>query len=101
MPGTDSPGVDDLAASVAARAGSDPAERLRVAIDTDRRLSELGDGLVERFVIEAREAGVSWADIGELFGTRKQAAPKRYGPSATPGAWPGPGPAAPEAMDRA
>src|SRR2546423_7894381 len=101
VPGAASPGADDLAACVAARAGSDPAERLRVAIDTDRRLSELGDGLVERFVIEAREAGISWADIGELFGTSKQAAQKRYATSATPGAWPGLGPAAQEAMNRA
>jgi ATP-dependent Clp protease ATP-binding subunit ClpA len=46
----------------------------------------VGDALIERFVSEARAAGLSWTQIGQQFGTSKQAAQKRYGAAA---AWPG------------
>jgi ClpA/ClpB-like protein len=101
---TDVPSRDALAALVT-ESGSDdsPAERLRRAVDVSSRLTERADELVERFVSEARTAGVPWAEIGEAFGTSKQAVQKRY---ATVGATAGLRPAhladaAHEAMQRA
>jgi Clp amino terminal domain, pathogenicity island component len=87
---TDVPSPDALAGLVAESASDDsPAERLRRAVDVSRRLTERADELVERFVSEARAAGVSWAEIGEAFGTSKQAAQKRYAAvGATLGLWP-------------
>jgi hypothetical protein len=84
------PSVDALAAELE-RASAEPAARLRAAIAAGRELSDAGDALVERFVAEARAAELSWTQIGELFGTSKQAAQKRYGGA---GAWPGPAAAA-------
>lgn len=87
---TDLPSPDALAALVTDSASDDsPAERLRRAVDVSRRLTERADELVERFVLEARTAGVSWAEIGEAFGTSKQAAQKRYAVvGARVGLWP-------------
>jgi hypothetical protein len=87
---TDVPSPDALAGLVTESASDDsPAERLRRAVDVSRRLTERADELVERFVSEARTAGVSWAEIGEAFGTSKQAAQKRYAAvGATLGLWP-------------
>ncbi len=87
----DVPTVYELAALVQAHAAAGtPADRLRAAIGLGRQLSETGDALIERFVAEARAAGLSWAQIGELFGTSKQAAQKRYGATAAPpGDWRG------------
>jgi len=85
------PDVDALAALVEAHtAEGTPADRLRAAIGLGRQLNETGDALIERFVADARQAGLSWTEIGELFGTSKQAAQKRFGAAATGlGAWPG------------
>ena len=81
------PSVDALAAELE-REGADAAARLSAAIAAARALNDAGDAVVERFVADARAAGLSWAQIGELFGTSKQAAQKRYG-AAPVGAWPG------------
>jgi ATP-dependent Clp protease ATP-binding subunit ClpA len=65
-------------------------------------ISEASDALIERFVAEARAAGMSWTEIGQVFGTSKQAAQKRYGATRTPkgGQWPGRwAPAARHALD--
>jgi hypothetical protein len=76
---TDVPSRDALAALVTESASDDsPAGRLRRAVDVSRRLTERADELVERFVSEARAAGVPWAEIGEAFGTSRQAVQKRY-----------------------
>jgi hypothetical protein len=84
------PGIDELVGMVEADASEAPADRLRRAIELGRALSQTGDALIERFVADARRAGLSWTEIGTLFGTSKQAAQKRYGAAATePGAWPG------------
>ena len=85
------PSVDELAELVRARASDQlPATRLRIAIELGRELSDTGDGLIERFVAEARAAELSWTEIGQLFGTSKQAAQQRYGAAASePGRWPG------------
>jgi hypothetical protein len=45
---------------------------------------------VGRFVTEARRAGLSWNEIGQLFGVSRQAAQQRYGAAlAAPADWPG------------
>jgi hypothetical protein len=85
------PAIHELVAIVEARASEHPpATRLRLAIDLGRELTDLGDILIGRFVTEAREAGLSWTEIGQLFGTSKQAVQQRYGTApAEPGGWPG------------
>jgi hypothetical protein len=77
--------ADELAELVRGREEL-PATRLQLAIALGRELSDSGDALIERFVAEARATGLSWTEIGELFGTTKQAAQKRYGAPAGRGA---------------
>jgi hypothetical protein len=85
------PAIDELAALVGTRASEQsPATRLRVAIELSHELTDLSDALIGRFVAEARTAGLSWAEIGELFGTSKQAVQQRYGaPVDDVSRWPG------------
>jgi len=82
MPEYQPASVDDLVRLVRSRE-QQPSERLRLAIALGRQLSETGDELIERFVAEARDARLSWTEIGGSFGTSKQAVQKRYG--GTPG----------------
>jgi Clp amino terminal domain, pathogenicity island component len=80
MKGNRMPTIDELAAVVDARARErHSAARLRAAIDLGRELTELGDALIGRFVAEARASGQSWTEIGQVFGTSKQAVQQRYG----------------------
>ena len=72
--------VEELTELVRGRE-EETSARLRLAIALGRRLSDTGDALIERFVAEARAAELSWTEIGQAFGTSKQAAQKRYGPS--------------------
>jgi hypothetical protein len=84
------PSLDNLAEEVRDAPGDDAAARLRAAIDTGRELTKVGDALVEQFVVEAHVGGLSWTRIGELVGTSKRAAEKRYAAvSVLAGAWPG------------
>src|SRR5919198_4541686 len=85
------PAVDELADLVAQRALEPlPAARLHAAIELSGELVAASDALIERFVGEARAAGLSWTEIGQVFGTSKQAVQKRYGAAGEePGAWPG------------
>jgi hypothetical protein len=69
---------DELAARIEAEAETAP-DRLRSAIELSRQLAETGDAVVERFVSDARREGMAWAEIGELFGTSRQAAQQRFG----------------------
>src|SRR5919108_3907982 len=70
--------LDELTGLVRGREAQ-PSARLRLAIALGRELSDTGDALIERFVAEARAAELSWTEIGQAFGTSKQAAQKRYG----------------------
>jgi hypothetical protein len=92
MPDARLPSLDELAALVHAAARpvdeQPQAARLRAAIEIGGELAGSGDALVERFVREARAAGLSWTQIGQAFGTSKQAAQQRYG-FADAGSWPG------------
>jgi Clp amino terminal domain, pathogenicity island component len=104
MPEARLPPVEELVAIVEARAAAEPpGARLELAIDVGRELADLGDILIGRFVAEAREAGLSWTEIGQRFGTSKQAVHQRYGTApADSGAWPGRWtPAARNALERA
>src|ERR687888_1114000 len=97
------PTIEALAASVRDRAGGqEPAARLREAIDIGRELTDLSDELIGRFVADARASGLSWTEVGQAFGTSKQAVQKRYGGAADalrrwPGRWT---PAANDALDQ-
>jgi hypothetical protein len=98
------PTTEELAALVNDRAGEQvPASSLREAIDVGRQLTELGDELIGRFVAEARACGLSWTEIGQAFGTSKQAVQKRYGAAVDDlGRWPARWTAdANDALDRA
>jgi ATP-dependent Clp protease ATP-binding subunit ClpA len=94
------PSVDELEELARVRTrGEPPAARLRIAIELGRELSATGDALIERFVAEARAAELSWTEIGQQFGTSKQAAQKRYGAAAAEeGRWAS---AAHQVLDRA
>jgi hypothetical protein len=95
------PTIDELTDLVEARAGErSAAAQLRSAIELGRELTDLGDALIERFVVDARAAGLSWTEIGQAFGTSKQAVQQRYGTTIErwPGRWT---PAADAALDRA
>lgn len=57
---------------------ADPLQRLTEAVILGARIQETSDDLVDHFVTGAREAGASWADIGEAMGVTRQAAQKRF-----------------------
>jgi hypothetical protein len=60
------------------RPEGEPLRLLTDAVIASGRLVELGDDLVDHFVQRARQAGASWADIGQSIGVSKQAAQKRF-----------------------
>ncbi|MCC9308483.1 hypothetical protein LN042_15540 [Kitasatospora sp. RB6PN24] len=45
-------------------------------------LSDLGDQLIDHYVVKARQAGASWTQIGDAIGVTKQAAQQRHAPAA-------------------
>ena len=98
------PTIDELATLVNDRAsGHVPVSGLREAVNLGRELTEVSDELIGRFVAEARASGLSWTEIGQAFGTSKQAVQKRYGAAVDDlGRWPGRWtPAANDALDQA
>jgi hypothetical protein len=60
----------------------DALARLTDAVAMSDRLGELADHLVGHFVDQARKGGATWTEIGTSMGVSKQAAQKRYVPSA-------------------
>jgi ATP-dependent Clp protease ATP-binding subunit ClpA len=98
------PTIDDLTALVAQRAGEQAsARRLGEAINVGSELTEVSDALIGHFVAEARANGLSWTEIGAVFGTSKQAVQQRYGAGSEElGRWPERWtPEANDAVDRA
>ncbi len=55
-----------------------PLPHLTAAVLAAEHLAEVGDGLVDHFVQQARAAGASWSDIGQCMGVSKQAAQQRF-----------------------
>jgi hypothetical protein len=68
----------DLGAILAAPvldAARDPLQALRASVDVQRQAASL----VDAAVAQARDAGSTWRDIGELLGISRQAAFQRFG----------------------
>jgi hypothetical protein len=68
--------VRDLLGAMAERVGGLPAEDRVAAI---RLLAEGFDVLEHQVVFGANDDGVSWAQIGRLYGVSRQAAHHRFG----------------------
>ena len=73
------PTLDDLIDLVTSRAGGgNELSRLAEAAALAADLSSLTDQLLDHFVHEAREAGLSWSQIGQQLGVSKQGAQQRF-----------------------
>jgi len=73
--------LPELIRDVTRRAASDdPLDRLAAAGDYQREMTDELDELLDHFVREARDAGHSWTDIGDVLGVTKQAAQQRHRP---------------------
>jgi hypothetical protein len=55
-----------------------PLDRLGAAVRLSGELGDLSDQLLSHFVQEARRAGCSWAQIGDVLGISRQAAQQRF-----------------------
>lgn len=60
------------------RSQGEPLQNVTEAMILSERIADLGDHVVDHFVGKAREAGASWAEIGQSLGVSKQAAQKRF-----------------------
>src|SRR2546430_11683178 len=75
--------LDDLIESVKSQhPGSDPLQQLSDAVLVAEQVEEVADHLIGHFVDQARRSGASWTEIGTSMGVSKQAAQKRFVPSA-------------------
>ena len=76
---TELPDLDRLIAAVAESAASDDAlTRLAAAASARDELDDLTEALLDHFIEEARQAGCSWSQIGNVLGVSKQAAQQRH-----------------------
>ncbi|MGH8951582.1 MAG: Clp protease N-terminal domain-containing protein [Acidimicrobiia bacterium] len=73
------PQLDDLIEGIASSVRT-PLENLSESVGLAHHLGEMADHLIGHFVDQARNAGASWAEIGEALGVTKQAAQKRFVP---------------------
>jgi ClpA/ClpB-like protein len=72
-------GLAELIREVSRQAASDdPLDRLAAAAEHRQNLVDQLDELLDHFVHEARGAGCSWTDIGDVLGVSKQAAQQRH-----------------------
>jgi hypothetical protein len=82
---TPGPTLEQLIATVRADAGSDdPLAELTTAARTVGELEETADAALAYFVDRCRSNGRSWSEISKALGVTKQAAHKRFSPSAPP-----------------
>jgi hypothetical protein len=65
--------------SVVEESGDSPLDRISTAALLQSQIAALGDDLLDHFVSQAREHGLSWAQIGEALGVTRQAAQQRHG----------------------
>jgi hypothetical protein len=75
------PGIDELTSEIAP---GTPLARLAAASELADRLRARSDQLLDQFVDAARSGGASWAEIGCMLGTSKQAAHERVAALADP-----------------
>ena len=70
----------DLAADGVARAAVDDLTRGSGGrrLEAASRLRQAAEALVTELVVQARNEGATWADIGEALGVSTQAAHQRY-----------------------
>jgi hypothetical protein len=61
----------------------DPAGRLDAAVAISAAHAATADRLLDHFVGQARDAGMSWTDVGARLGVSKQAARQRFADRAT------------------
>ena len=74
-------GLDEFVKRVEQAAPTDePLDRLAAAVLENDVLTHEADELLDHFVMEARESGCSWAQIGQTLGVTKQAAQQRHAP---------------------
>jgi len=73
------PNLNDLIQSVRDEvADGDPIAQLAKAAEYAADLSQLGDRLLDHFVFQCRQAGMSWSELSTALGVSKQAAHKRF-----------------------
>ena len=70
----------DLAADAVARSAVGDLSRGQDdrRLEAANRLRHAADALVTEFVVEARESGATWAEIGDTLGVSTQAAHQKY-----------------------
>lgn len=69
-------GFEDIVGQVE-RLGGDALEQLNFATAKSKEVSAIADALLDHFVQKGREAGLTWAQIGEVLNVSKQAAQQR------------------------
>jgi ATP-dependent Clp protease ATP-binding subunit ClpA len=80
---------DQLVTRVVDTADSDdPLARLDAAVSVAAEAAGAGDRLLDHFVAQARNADLSWTDIGSRLGVSKQAARQRFAERTQPLALP-------------
>src|SRR5947209_17934049 len=73
------PDLDRLIAAVAESAATDePLARLAAAARARDELDAITEALLDHFIEEARQAGCSWSQIGNVLGVSKQAVQQRH-----------------------
>jgi hypothetical protein len=76
---TSTPNLQDLVKSVRDEVpDSDPLAQLTKAAEYSADLNALGDRLLDHFVFQCRQAGMSWTELSAALGVSKQAAHKRF-----------------------
>ncbi|MFJ4654031.1 hypothetical protein ACIP5Y_22430 [Nocardia sp. NPDC088792] len=76
----------EFVAEVLHPAAGKPTPSVMAALRAARSLDNVVDDVLRSLVLQAREEGRTWAEIGEIFGTSRQAAFQRFGggPSGIP-----------------
>jgi hypothetical protein len=76
---TPTPNLQDLVQSVRDEVPDDDLlGQLTKAAEYSASLNTLGDRLLDHFVFQCRQAGMSWAELSGALGVSKQAAHKRF-----------------------
>jgi Protein of unknown function (DUF3887) len=79
MPGSDADAARAAAAAVPPRAPADDASAALAAIGTARQQAAAAEAALQQAVDQARAAGHSWREIGDVLDTTRQAAFQRFG----------------------